>query len=135
LAVALIFREAHVDLVIQSIQALSLFAQDAPKGPEGGSALTTLIPFVAIAVLFYFVLIRPQKREQSRRQVMLNSVQKNDRVVTIGGIYGVVANVQREADEVTLKVDESTNTKLRITLSSIARVLSEENAEDTSNKQ
>ena len=57
---------------------------------------------------------------------MLEAVNKNDRVVTIGGIYGVVANVNKEANEVTVKVDEATNTKLRLTLGSIARVLSEE---------
>ena len=69
------------------------------------------------------MLIRPQRREQSRRQDMLAAVKKNDRIVTIGGVYGIVTNVNREADEVTIKVDEATNTKLRITLSSIGRVL------------
>ena len=57
---------------------------------------------------------------------MLAAVKKNDRVITAGGIYGVVTNVHREADEVTIKVDEATNTKLRLTLSSIARVLGDE---------
>ena len=81
-------------------------------------------------MLFYFLMIRPQRREQSRRVQMLGGVKKNDRVVTIGGVYGVVANVNREADEVTLKVDETTNTKLRITLSSIARVLGDEPSDE-----
>jgi preprotein translocase subunit YajC len=87
-------------------------------------------------VLFYLLLIRPQRGEQARRQIMLGAVKKNDRVVTIGGIYGVVANVHREADEVTLKVDEATNTKLRVTLSSIGRVLGDEPSADapTNNK-
>ena len=61
-------------------------------------------------------------------------MKKNDRVVTIGGIYGVVMNVHREADEVTLKVDETTNTKLRVTLSSIARIISGETAAEDSAK-
>ncbi len=65
---------------------------------------------------------------------MLSGVKKNDRVVTIGGVYGVVANVNREADEITLKVDESTNTKLRVTLSSVARVLGDEPADDAAKK-
>ena len=96
--------------------------------------LQSLLPFVAIFVLFYFLLIRPQRREQARRQEMLAGVKKNDRVVTAGGIYGVVTNVHREADEVTLKVDEATNTKLRVTLSSIARVLGDEPSDETANK-
>lgn len=113
-----------------------LFAQDA--APKGGGNLSdvlpSLLPFVAIFVLFYFLLIRPQKREQSRRQAMLSAVKKNDRVVTIGGIYGVVTNVHAEADEATIKVDETTNTKLRITLSSIGRVLGDEPSTETANK-
>ena len=121
-------------LILRGCQALPLLAQDAPNpAPNPASDSSTLVlqflPFIAIGVLFYFLMIRPQRREQSRRQTMLDAVQKNDHVVTIGGIYGVVTNVHREADEVTLKVDEATNTKLRVTLSSIARVIREENTE------
>ncbi len=94
-------------------------------GQPGPSLLNLLLPFLVIGLLFYFLLIRPQKAEQARRQAMLAAVKKNDRVITIGGIYGVVTNVQREQDEVTIKVDEATNTKLRVTLSSIARVIGE----------
>jgi len=96
--------------------------------------LQSLLPFVAIFVLFYFLLIRPQRREQSRRQAMLSAIQKNDRVITAGGVYGVVTNVRREADEVTVKVDEATNTKLRMTLGSIARVLGDEPSGGADNK-
>jgi preprotein translocase subunit YajC len=114
---------------------VALFAQDA-KGPGDGSGsfMVTIFPFVIIFVLFYFLLIRPQRREQSRRQEMLGAVKKNDRVVTVGGIYGVVTNVHREADEITIKVDEATNTKLRVTLSSIGRVLGDEPSTDSAAK-
>jgi preprotein translocase subunit YajC len=107
-----------------------------PPADGGGSVniFIQIAPFLAIGLLFYFMLIRPQRKEQARRQDMLGNVKKNDRVVTIGGIYGVVMNVHREADEVSLKVDEATNTKLRITLSSIARVISGEPAEEESTK-
>jgi preprotein translocase subunit YajC len=54
---------------------------------------------------------------------LLEALKKNDRVVTIGGIYGVVANVQRDVDRVTLKVDETTNTKIDVTVGAIARVV------------
>ena len=120
----------------------ALFADDAAGGGAAGGGggdsslmlVQSLLPFVAIFVLFYFLLIRPQRREQARRQEMLSGVKKNDRVITAGGIYGVVTNVHREADEVTLKVDEATNTKLRVTLSSIARVLGDEPSDETANK-
>ena len=104
------------------VSRAALFAQEAEAAPTG-NLFNMLLPFVAIFALFYFILIRPQRREQARRQEMLGAVKKNDHVLTSGGIYGVVANVNRDADEVTVKVDEATNTKLRLTLGSIARVL------------
>ena len=89
---------------------------------------------IILFAVFYFIIIRPQQREQARRKAMLAAVKKNDRVLTIGGIYGVVTNVHREADEVTIKVDEATNTKLRVTLSSIGRVLGDEPSDESVNK-
>ncbi len=100
--------------------------------PANGSGLLALWPIVAIALLFYFLLIRPQRREQSQREAMLAGLKKNDHVITIGGIHGVVTNIRREADEVTLKVDEATNTKLRVTVGAIARVVAEEPSADSS---
>ncbi len=117
---------------------VALFAADnaapAKDAAPAGSMLNMLLPFVAIFVLFYFLLIRPQRREQARRKDMLGAVKKNDRVLTAGGIYGVVANVNRDADEITVKVDEATNTKLRLTFSSIARVLGEGASDQSDNK-
>ena len=60
---------------------------------------------------------------------MLDSLKKNDRVVTAGGIVGTVVNVQKGSEEVTVKVDESTNTKLRMLRSSIARVVSDDESD------
>jgi preprotein translocase subunit YajC len=87
-----------------------------------------LVPFLMIAVLFYFMLIRPERRKQLSHRSMLEALKKNDRVVTIGGIKGSVVSVRREADEVTVKVDD--NTKLRFTISAIARVESGEPVEE-----
>ena len=107
---------------------------DAPAGgaPLGGGNLWSLaITFLPIIVLFYLLMLRPQKQEQAKRAKMLEALKKNDRVVTVGGMYGVVTNVHPEADEVTLKVDETTNTKIRVQLSAISRVLGEENSSST----
>ncbi len=110
-------------------------APPAPPPPgDVTGLLNMLFPFIAIFALFYFLFLRPQRREQSRRQAMLEAVKKNDRIITTGGIYGVVTNVHREADEVTIKVDESTNTKLRLTLGAIARVLGDEPSDDAAGK-
>jgi preprotein translocase subunit YajC len=116
-----------------ALEMVVLVAQNGgDAAPQAGpSLLNLMLPFLVIGFLFYFLLIRPQKAEQARRQAMLAAVKKNDRVVTIGGIYGVVTNVQREQDEVTIKVDEATNTKLRVTLGSIARIIGEESPSET----
>lgn len=107
-----------------------LLAQD-----DGMGAFSSLPLFLALGLLLYFMIIRPQKREREARQAMIEALKKNDRVVTIGGIYGIVTNVHREADEVTLKVDESSNTKLRVTLGSIARIISgDERASESTSK-
>lgn len=132
-----------VQMFLHNVLMTLALGADAPPqpGPEqnpgAGSGLgTMLIPLVAIGFLFYFLIMRPQSREQSRRQAMLGALKKNDRVITAGGVYGVVTNVHREADEVTLKVDEASNVKLRVTLSSIARVLGDESApSDTSSSK
>lgn len=120
--------------LLRLASTVALFAEEAPADGGGPAAfLPSLLPILAIFVLFYFLLVRPQRREQARRQAMLAEIEKNDRVVTAAGIYGVVTNVRREADEATIKVDETTNTKLRVTLSSIARVLGDEPSDQPPN--
>lgn len=78
---------------------------------------------IGVIVLYYFLFIRPDRKKQVEQRSQLDSLKKNDRVLTIGGIYGVVMNVQRDADEVTLKIDETNNTKIRVTFGSIARIV------------
>jgi preprotein translocase subunit YajC len=114
------------------LASLILFAENGQPGESSWPLILTL--WVPLGLLFYFLLIRPQRREQSQRQAMLSALKKNDRVITVGGIHGVVTNVHREADEVTIKVDEASNTKLRMTLGSISRVLGDGTSSDTSSK-
>ena len=105
---------------------LPLVAQDGP----GGSFLTSILfIWVPIGFFFWFLLIRPQQKEKAKMAQMLAAIKKNDRVITVGGIYGVVTNVHREADEVTIKVDEASGAKLRMTLGSIARVMVDESSD------
>ncbi len=111
--------------------SLALFAAQE-QGP--GGLFGMLWPLLAIGLLFWFLLIRPQQQEKKQREGMLSVLKKSDRVITAGGIYGVVTNVHREADEVTIKVDEAANVKLRVTVGSIARVLIDESSDDSSSK-
>ncbi len=93
-----------------------------PAGQPGGIEFMAFAPFVAIAIIFYFLLIRPQRREQSNKESMLAALKKNDKIVTIGGIIGSVANISPDGQEVTVKVDD--NTRIKFVRSSIQRVIS-----------
>ena len=55
--------------------------------------LRTLGPIVVMVAIFYFLLYRPQKKQQSRRRAMLDSLKKGDQVITIGGIYGTIEEI------------------------------------------
>ena len=108
-----------------------------PGGPApgGGNLLTSMLPMIVVfAAFWYFILYLPMKRERARQAALLAAIKKNDRVLTTSGIYGVVTNVSKESNEVTLRIDETTNAKLRVTLNSIAQVLGDEPSADTPSK-
>ncbi|MBR1495557.1 MAG: preprotein translocase subunit YajC [Acidaminococcaceae bacterium] len=62
----------------------------------------TVLPFIIMAAIFYFMLWRPQKQEQKRRRALLDSLKRGDKIVTIGGIYGTLTKVGPQ--KVTVKV-------------------------------
>ena len=91
------------------ISTIWLLAQQQTASPTAQpNILTSLLPFAFMFVIFYFLLIRPQKREREKQDQLLKALKKNDRVVTIGGIVGTIANIEPEGDLVTLKVDDNT---------------------------
>ncbi len=75
-----------------------------------------------MAVAMYFLLFRGPRKKQQQHKQMVQKLQKNDRIRTIGGIIGTVIDVKD--DEITLKVDESNNTKIKIVPSAIGTNLS-----------
>ena len=80
--------------------------------------------YIALMLVMFFVIFRgPQKQKQERKK-MVQSLQKNDRVLTIGGIFGTVVDIK--GDEITLKVDESNNTKIKVASSAIGKNLSQD---------
>lgn len=84
----------------------------------------SFIPIALILLFFYFIMLRPQQRKQQERQSMLDQLKKNDRVLTAGGVVGVVTNIRKEAGEVTIRTHE--DTKLDVARAYIARVLTDE---------
>jgi preprotein translocase subunit YajC len=110
--------------VILHLHQFAILAQAPPQAADDPYAFFRFLgPLFVIMILFYFMLIRPQKRKEQELREMVRNVKENDRVVTIGGIYGVVTNVQREAERVTIRVDEATGAKIKVNMSAIARVL------------
>ncbi|WP_018753207.1 preprotein translocase subunit YajC [Paenibacillus sanguinis] len=71
-----------------------------------GSLIQMLIPFVIMIAVFYFLLIRPQKKKQNQRTAMLNALNKGDKIVTIGGLHGTI--VELTADTVVIRVNDVT---------------------------
>ena len=105
-----------------------LLAQGEGGQPDMIIQILTMV--VPIGILFWFLIIRPQRREAAKRQQMISAIKKNDRVVTIGGIHGVVTNVLPEKGKVIIRVDETTNTKLEMAQSAIARVVIDSDSDD-----
>jgi preprotein translocase subunit YajC len=80
--------------------------------------------YAVLLLLMVFVFFRgPQKQKQERKK-LIQSLQKNDRIQTIGGIFGTIVDIK--GDEITLKVDESNNTKIKVSTSAIGRNLSQD---------
>ncbi len=80
-----------------------------------------MIPLVMVFVVMYFLLIRPQQKQQQQLAKMQKALKKNDEVVTYGGIHGVVVNIKEET--VTLRVDD--NVRLEMDKTAIARRIKE----------
>ena len=87
------------------------------------------LPALMLAMVAFFLLTSrsQRKREKQKRIDMYDRMGKNDRVVTIGGIYGTVITVKN--DEVILKVDESTNTKMTFLKSAIQRIVTDDDGD------
>jgi len=84
-------------------------------------------PMILLGLMFvvmYFLLFRGPRKKQQQHKQMVQTLQKNDRVRTIGGIIGTVVDIKD--DEITLKIDEANNTKIKIASSAIGRNLSKD---------
>ena len=112
---------------ISFLQTASGSAPSA-SGPMG--ILTSVVPFIAIIAIFYFFLIRPQNKKQKETEKMLSALKKGDKVVTIGGIHGVISSVKEKT--VIVKIDD--NCKVEFNRSAISGVESDKPAETKEDK-
>ncbi|MDI6778711.1 MAG: preprotein translocase subunit YajC [Bacteroidota bacterium] len=97
---------------------LNLIAMTPQGGDAGGGIFSTIIMFALIIAIFYFLIIRPQHKRQKERQKLLDSVQKGDKVITLGGVHGVVEGVEDK----TLLLKIADNVKVKIERSAISSI-------------
>ena len=82
-------------------------AADAAAAPAGsGNIFATIVPFILMFAVLYFLLIRPQQKRQKQRNSMLNQLKKGDKVTTIGGLHGTIMEITD--DIVVLRVNDAT---------------------------
>ena len=116
-----------------------ILAQAADPAAQPAGGLTEILRgplplFVIIGLLFYFVLLQPERKRRQQHAELLASLKKNDRILTHGGIYGTVVNIHGDSGDVTIRIDENSNTRVRITRNSIGQIITE-GEEETRDKK
>lgn len=114
----------------QSQEQTTTTSQGDPNGtgptrkpsPWGGSQQFIFIGLML--VMMYLILFRGPRKKQQQHKQMIQALSKNDKIQTIGGIIGTVVDIKD--DEITLKIDESNNTKMKILRSAISRNMSKD---------
>lgn len=104
---------------------LTALQPTGPARPAGGSFLTALVPFILVFVIFYVLIILPQRKKQKKHLTMVENLKPGDRVITSGGIYGTVMGVQK--DRIELKI--AANVKIDITKNAVAAILGPQKTE------
>jgi preprotein translocase subunit YajC len=84
----------------------------------GGSMISTVVMFSLIILIFYFMILRPQQKKQKERQKLLESIQKGDKIVTVGGMHGTVIGLE----EKTVLVQISDDVKVKFERSAISSI-------------
>lgn len=86
-----------------------------PSAQSASILASPVFMLPVIFLIFYFIVIRPQKKQEKERQKMISGLNKNDEIITSGGIHGTIVNVKEKT--VVIRVDD--NAKLEIEKSSV----------------
>ena len=112
-------------LILAQAEKTAPAVAEAAEGEGGGGGFadnifgTIGLPLLAMLVLMYFMLLRPEQKKRKEVENTLANLKKNDHIVTIGGICGMVVNISPGSTTITI---ESNNTRLKILRSAVARV-------------
>ena len=86
-----------------------------------GNPMMQFLPLMVIMfAVMYFLIIRPQKQKEKKRQAMISNVRKQDRIVTAGGVHGVV--VSAKENEVIVRIDDAKDVKIKVDKSALTSV-------------
>lgn len=103
--------------------SLSLLAMASP--PEGGGTgalFIQIMPILLIFLVFWFMIIRPQKKNQDQRKAMLDALKRGDKIVTTGGLFATIKDVH--PDRVVATIGD--NIKVEISRAAVSAVLAED---------
>jgi preprotein translocase subunit YajC len=90
-------------------------------GPQGiGGIVSAFFPLILIFIIFYFLLIRPQSKKAKEHKQMLESLKKGDKIITTGGIYGVIEDI--DGNTITLKIGIKDDVRIKINRNYIAGI-------------
>lgn len=99
---------------------MMILALQAEGAPVGQSPMVTILLFGGLFAIFYFLLIRPQKKQQEAHQEMVEALKRGDEVVTVGGIVGKIIHLTD--DRVTIK--SADETRVEVARSKVGQLLS-----------
>ena len=112
-------------LMLSATLAGPAFAQEASASPF--AAFGGLMPLLLIFVFFYLFLLRPQQKKAKEHQSLLNSLKRDDKVITAGGIYGTVVSVKGEI--VDIKIADGVS--VQVAKQSVSTVITKQDEEET----
>ena len=110
-------RILNIVLIVGLLFMLAGLGGCVPEGTEGLSSMVPLIIMLVLIVgMFYFLMIRPQRKRQKEHQKLVQELNRGDKVVTAGGIYGVIESLSE--DSIVIKVESGTT--MRVARGSVA---------------
>jgi preprotein translocase subunit YajC len=93
------------------------------------------IPIVGLFFLYYFIVLAPERRRKREETLMKSALKKNDRIITIGGIHGTVVAAPADSNVITIRIDESGSTRVKINRSAIATIVSDKEGQEGNHKE
>jgi len=109
-------RILKLGLIVGFLFSIVVIGGCFPEGAEGGFSWTWIVFLALLFAMMYFLMIRPQRKRQKEHQQLMEELKRGDRVITAGGIYGVIESVSE--DSIVLKVESGAT--MRVARNSVA---------------